>query len=75
MVDVCKLIDEAQRYFIYGIAVLGQYCHDKIIESYGEDIIAGFIQTVPQQEYFCWKNREIPIGSLLRPQSLKSQMK
>lgn len=55
MIDICKLVDRTKRHYIYGIAVLGQYCHDKIIENYGEDVIAGFIQTVPQQEYFCGK--------------------
>ncbi|RKJ19097.1 hypothetical protein D7X48_15285 [bacterium D16-50] len=55
MVNICKLVEGTKRYFIYGIAVLGQYCYDMITEKYGADIVVGFVQTVPQQGSFCGK--------------------
>ena len=38
MVNICKLVEGTKRYFIYGIAVLGQYCYDMITEKYGGDL-------------------------------------
>ena len=60
MVDICKLIDKDKKYYIYGIAVLGKFCHDRIVEKYGEGLIKGFIQTAPKTESFCGKKIYTP---------------
>lgn len=55
MIDVCSLIDKNRKYYIYGITGLAKFIYDKITEKFGEDIILGFIQTVPDVEYYCGK--------------------
>lgn len=55
MRDICEVIDKNKKYYIYGIAGLGKFAYNKITETFGEDIILGFIQTSPETDRFCGK--------------------
>jgi len=52
MRDICELIDEEQKYYIYGTTTFAQYCSDKLTERFGDDIVLGFMETEPKREMF-----------------------
>ena len=56
MINICKLIDRNKKYYIYGIAHIAKFAYDRIAGEFGEDLILGFIQTVPNTNSYCGKN-------------------
>lgn len=56
MINICKLIDRNKKYYIYGIAYIAKFAYDRIAGEFGDDLIVGFIQTVPNTGSYCGKN-------------------
>ena len=50
MFNVCEMIDENRKYYIYGTTAMGRYCYNMITKRYGENLVLGFVQTMPQRE-------------------------
>lgn len=45
MRDICEYAKKDSKYFIYGTTIFAKYCCDKLCEKYGEDVVAGFIES------------------------------
>lgn len=45
MRDICEYAKRGSKYFIYGTTIFAKYCCDKICERYGEEVVAGFIES------------------------------
>lgn len=52
MKDISKFTNSNKKYYIYGTAMLGKYCYQKMREVHGDDIVLAFVETNPDSRPF-----------------------
>ena len=56
MINICDVINPDKKYYIYGTAGFAQYCFAKLTQRFGNDIVLGFIETIPKVDKCCGKS-------------------